>query len=60
MLVYLKSSSGRIPAGTANIPIKSDRELKGANINIDKCPDKSANIVYSVKMVLLHEEDYHE
>jgi hypothetical protein len=44
ILIFLKSSKGKIPAGSANIPIKSEKEHSKCSIKIEKCPDKSASV----------------
>ena len=50
ILVFLKSSSGKIPAGSATIFVKNDKERQRAVINIEKCPDKTASIEYSLRL----------
>lgn len=55
ILVFLKSSSGRIPAGSATIPIRSDRDHQQSKVGIEKCPDKTANIEYSIKLTKIKE-----
>jgi hypothetical protein len=59
-MVYLKSSTGKISAGSATIPIKPDTEHRQVKISIEKCPDKTANISYSLLMVFLKEEEIFE
>jgi hypothetical protein len=58
--VYLKSSSGKIPAGSANILIKSTSEHNNMGVGIEKCPDKTAKIFYSMKLEFLSDEDCFE
>jgi hypothetical protein len=58
LLVYLKSSSGKIPAGNILIDINSFK--KGVNkfeTNILKCPDKSASISFSIAIDVLSQTD---
>jgi hypothetical protein len=51
LLIYLKSSSGRIPAGSVGLPLmraetRAIREIS----RIDKCPDKNAFIEFEMKL----------
>jgi len=59
--VYLKSSSGRIPAGAAFININSLRKgsINSQVLNIEKCPDKHATIDTGITLDILDEIDFY-
>jgi len=58
LLIYLKSSSGKIPAGNVTIDVNSLKKgLNKVEANVMKCPDKSASISYSVELQVEKEID---
>ena len=51
LLVYLKSSSGRIPAGVILLPVcKPDAPPTREMARIEKCPDKHATLEYEARL----------
>lgn len=57
LYVYLKSSSGRIPAGS--VPLSLARAAQQAHrevSRIDKCPDKNAFIELEIRVDRIEEK----
>jgi hypothetical protein len=51
LIIYLISSSGKIPAGNATVDLNSLKKgLNKIETNILKCPDKSASISFSISL----------
>jgi hypothetical protein len=47
LLIYLKSASGKIPAGVVQLPVHPSSSVTRKELGrIDKCPDKNAFIEY--------------
>ena len=58
MLLFLKSSSGRIPAGSVSISLNSVGQSSNRSSHlVDKCPDKQAVIEMGVSCECLNEID---
>ena len=56
--MFLKSSNGRIPAGSVVIGINSLKEgSHRETFNIEKCPDKHATVDLSITCECLNEID---
>jgi len=48
IVVYLKSASGKIPAGSVSLDLTKKRlGYSKTTSKIDKCPDKNATIEYT-------------
>ena len=61
MLIFLKSSSGRIPAGAALIDLNSlSNESAKLTLPIEKCPDKNASIEATLHYEVLNEVEVSE
>ena len=61
VLIFLKSSSGRIPAGAAFIDLnRLSNESSRTEISIEKCPDKNASIEASLHYDVINEFEISE
>lgn len=58
LLLFLKSSSGRIPAGSISLSINAiGQGISREIIPVEKCPDKQAVACISVQIDVLNELD---
>ena len=58
ILLYLKSSSGRIPAGSVNVSLNSIGQAQNKETyEVEKCPDKKAAVEMSLSCECLNEID---
>ena len=57
-MLYLKSSSGRIPAGSVNVSLNSIGQAQNKDTyEVEKCPDKKAAVEMSLSCECLNEID---